>query len=167
VHAFLAALTPATSFARFFSGLGNPPEAMVRALVEPAPGRGAWLATLHSTPGVPGSHAGVVSAQGGQQAQSGQGGQGGQSAVVGHASWVRTGGDGEISVVVADAWQGLGLGSALVGAVLAELRRTAAGGLRIDVLASNRLVNAMIGRRWPGARPERDGTQLTYRVALS
>ena len=70
-------------------------------------------------------------------------------------------------MVVAQAWQGLGLGSALVGAVLAELRRTATGGLRIDVLASNRLVNAMIGRRWPGARPERDGTQLTYRVALS
>ena len=46
VRTLLAGLTPASSFARFFTGLANPPETMVRALVDPAPGRGAWLATV-------------------------------------------------------------------------------------------------------------------------
>ena len=69
-------------------------------------------------------------------------------------------------MVVAAEWQGRGVRRALVSAVLAELRATSTDALRLDVLASSRLVIAMIGRRWPGARPERDGTQLTYRVPL-
>ena len=69
-------------------------------------------------------------------------------------------------MVVADGSQGLGVGSALVAAVLAEVRRTSAQTLHLDVVASNRRVIAMIARRWPGARPERDGTQLTYRIPL-
>jgi GNAT superfamily N-acetyltransferase len=69
-------------------------------------------------------------------------------------------------VVVADDSQGMGLGRALVDRVLADLRRTPVDRLQLDVLASNRVVTAMIGRRWPGVRPDRDGTALTYLVPL-
>jgi GNAT superfamily N-acetyltransferase len=144
VRDFLRALSPASSFARFFSPVTQPPPAFVRALVDCGPTRGAWLATPaagHPCAGGPGP-------------------------VVGHASWVRTGGTGQISVVVADDSQGMGLGRALVDRVLADLRRTPVDRLQLDVLASNRVVTAMIGRRWPGVRPDRDGTALTYLVPL-
>jgi GNAT superfamily N-acetyltransferase len=108
--------------------------------VEPDPARGLWLATAACEP---------------------------TDAILGHASWVLAGdGDAEISVVVADASHGLGIGHDLVEAVLADVRATGAPMLRMDVLASNRRVIGMISRRWPGWPPERDGTQLTYRVPL-
>ena len=143
VSRFLGALSPESAFARFFSPLGKPSPALVRALVQTGPTRGAWLATVRSTA----QHTGP------QQ-------------VVGHASWATTGRTGEISVVVADEVQRTGLGRALVEQVLDDLRHTPVDRLAVDVLAANRVVIAMIGRRWPAARAVRDGTALTYLVQL-
>ena len=72
VRAFLAQLSPATSFARFFAGPGSLPESSVRQLVEPAPGRGAWLAII-TTSTAASTAAGAATC-----------------AVIGHASWVQT-----------------------------------------------------------------------------
>jgi len=143
VSRFLGALSPASAFARFFSPLGHPSPTLVRTLVQTGPTRGAWLAT---TPGGP-------QGTGAQQ-------------VVGHASWAATGRTAEISVVVADRVQRMGLGRALVQQLLQDLSRTPVDRLAMDVLATNRVVIAMIGRRWPAARPVRDGTALTYLVQL-
>lgn len=145
VRDLLRRLSPASAYARFFTGLGNPSDAMLRLLVRDEPNAGSWLAE---------SHVGAASC--------------GAPEVVGHASWTLDPcGVAEISVMVDDAWHSLGIGHDLVGQVLAAARARGARALRIDVLASNRRVIAMIGRRWPDARVERDGTELTYHVALA
>lgn len=144
VRDLLRRLSPASAYARFFTGLGEPSAAMLRLLVRDEPCAGSWLAESHVD----------AAACGGPE-------------VVGHASWtVDPAGVAEISVVVDDAWHSLGIGHDLVGRVLAAARAQGAVTLRLDVLASNRRVIGMIGRRWPGARAERDGTELTYSVAL-
>jgi GNAT superfamily N-acetyltransferase len=145
VRDLLRRLSPASAFARFFTGLGNPSDAMLRQLVRDEPHAGSWLAESHLDTG----------SCGGPQ-------------IVGHASWTLDPcGVAEISVMVDDAWHSLGIGHDLVERVLAAARSRGAVALRIDVLASNRRVTAMIGRRWPDARLERDGTELTYHVALA
>jgi GNAT superfamily N-acetyltransferase len=72
-----------------------------------------------------------------------------------------------LAVVVADEWRGRGVGSALVS----ELTRRAAwrgvGELVMDVLAENRHVLQMIGRRWPDARRVCSAGYVTITVALS
>jgi GNAT superfamily N-acetyltransferase len=71
--------------------------------------------------------------------------------VVGHAMSFRGDGATEIAVVVADEWQGHGIGSRLVGRLVA---RAAAGGadhVGMDVMGENRKVLSMIRRRWPDA----------------
>ena len=57
----------------------------------------------------------------------------------------------DIGVVVADAWQGRGLGSALVSALVAGAQARGVTSLVMDVLHANPRVLAMIKRRWPAA----------------
>jgi len=84
----------------------------------------------------------------------------GDGAIIGHAMAVdTTKPDGacttEIGVVVADAWQGRGIGSALVRTLTNRARGRGATTLVMDVLAENRPVLAMIARRWPDAHHQR------------
>ncbi len=92
--------------------------------------------------------------------------------IVGHAMAVdRTAGSGErmtdIGVVVADAWQGQGVGAALVRALLAGARARGAAWLTMDVLPGNQPVLAMIADHWAPARAERSADCLTFRVRVT
>ena len=92
--------------------------------------------------------------------------------IVGHAMAVdRTAGSGErmtdIGVVVADAWQGRGVGAALVRALLAGAQARGATWLTMDVLPGNQPVLAMIASHWAPARTERSADCLTVRVRLA
>jgi GNAT superfamily N-acetyltransferase len=63
--------------------------------------------------------------------------------LVGHASWGRDGDAAEIGIVVADPWQGLGIGRALLAATLAD----AAGGGLTDVRLHVHADNVDLARR--------------------
>ena len=79
--------------------------------------------------------------------------------VVGHvmAAYVPGPGPGgggplaHVGIVVADAWQGRGIGSALLDALAGVVRAHGASGLVMDVLRENARMLGMIARRWPTA----------------
>jgi GNAT superfamily N-acetyltransferase len=58
----------------------------------------------------------------------------------------------DVGVVVADAWQGQGVGSALVRALVTRAQTRGVTSMRMEVLHANHRVLAMIQRRW--AAPE-------------
>jgi acetyltransferase len=57
----------------------------------------------------------------------------------------------DIGVVVADAWQGRGVGSALVRELVTRAQARGVRSVTMDVLHANHTVLAMIERRWPAA----------------
>jgi GNAT superfamily N-acetyltransferase len=82
------------------------------------------------------------------------------AAILGHAmASDRTGPDGtrmtDIGVVVADAWQGQGVGSALVRALITRAQARGVTSVAMDVLHGNHQVHAMIAAHWPAARTGR------------
>jgi len=58
----------------------------------------------------------------------------------------------DIGVVVADAWQGQGVGSALVRALITSAQARGVTSVAMDVLPGNHKVLAMIKGHWPEAR---------------
>lgn len=72
----------------------------------------------------------------------------------------------EIGVVVADARQGEGVGSALVRALIERARGRGTRYIEMDVLAENSLVLAMVADHWPDARYERQAAYVTVRTSL-
>ena len=72
----------------------------------------------------------------------------------------------DIGVVVADAWQGRGLGSALVSALVAGAQARGVTSLAMDVLHANPRVLAMIRGRWPAADIGVSRDCVTVRVRL-
>ena len=73
----------------------------------------------------------------------------------------------EIGVVVADACQGHGVGSALVRALISRAEARGVTTLIMEVLPGNREVLAMITGHWPAARTRRGADSVTIEVGLS
>ncbi len=89
--------------------------------------------------------------------------------IIGHAMAVDQAGPhgartADVGVVVADAWQGLGVGSALMRALTAGARSRGVSSLTMDVLPGNHRMLALIARHWPTARVENSGGFVTFRV---
>jgi GNAT superfamily N-acetyltransferase len=72
----------------------------------------------------------------------------------------------EIGVVVADEWQGRGVGSALVRALIAAAQARGATILSMDVLPTNRRVLAMIGSHWPTASMDQSADSVVVKIRL-
>lgn len=72
----------------------------------------------------------------------------------------------EIGVVVADAWQGRGVGSALVRALIRRAQARGVTSLTMDVLPGNREVLAMINGHWAAACTHRGPDGVTLQAAL-
>jgi ribosomal protein S18 acetylase RimI-like enzyme len=92
-------------------------------------------------------------------------------AIIGHAMAAdRTISTGDrvadIGVVVADAWQGRGIGSALVRALVARAQARGVTSVVMDVLSGNRQVMAMIAGHWPTARTNRSPEYVTIGIEL-
>lgn len=91
-------------------------------------------------------------------------------AIAGHALAAdRVGPDGlttDFGVVVTDAWQGRGVGSALVRALIAGAAARGVTTMAMDVLPANHRVLAMIAGHWPSARLVRAGDSVTIRAPL-
>jgi len=122
IRRFLAGLSLRTQTLRFFAGVTRPGAGLVRTLIEVSERRDAQVAV----------HEGEI---------------------VGHAMSYRGGAaDVEIAVVVADRWQGYGLGRRLVDTLLWRAAACGATTVGMDVLGDNRRVLRMIHQLWPDAR---------------
>jgi ribosomal protein S18 acetylase RimI-like enzyme len=140
---FFAGLSLRTRFLRFFAPI-TPSLAMLRCLA-----------------GGPGHVDAVIATHGG--------------AIIGHAMAAdqtadQTGPDGgamtDIGVVVADAWQSQGVGSALVRALIARAQARGVTSIAMDVLPDNPQVLAMITSHWPAARTDHGADWVTVQVRL-
>ncbi|MGH2881856.1 MAG: GNAT family N-acetyltransferase, partial [Solirubrobacteraceae bacterium] len=92
----------------------------------------------------------------------------GTSSVVGHAAAYRTGPDqAEVAFVIADAWQGHGLGSIMLSRLAAAVREHGVRTLTAEVLPTNRAMLTVFARSphavemWPGA----DGVEVRITLA--
>ena len=72
----------------------------------------------------------------------------------------------DIGVVVDDAWQGRGVGSALMRALVTGAQARGVTTLEMDVLDGNRQVLAMITGHWPAARVDRNSDGFAIQVRL-
>ncbi len=72
----------------------------------------------------------------------------------------------DIGVVVADAWQGRGVGSALMRGPLARAQTRGVSSVTMDVLHDNRQVLAVITSHWPAARMGHCSDYRTIRIPL-
>jgi GNAT superfamily N-acetyltransferase len=115
----------------------------------------------------------------GQAGTAGQAGAAGQAdillathggVIIGHAMAADRAAAGEsvteIGVVVADAWQGQGVGSALMRALLRRAQARGVTSLSMDVLPDNQQVLAMIAGHWAAARRRHDADCVAIQVEL-
>lgn len=72
----------------------------------------------------------------------------------------------DIGVAVADAWQGMGVGSALMSVLADGAQARGVTSLIMDVLPGNYRMLALITRNWPAACVEHSGDFATFRVRL-
>src|SRR5258708_25153015 len=92
-------------------------------------------------------------------------------AIIGHAMAADRAGPGgdtmtDFGVVVADAWQGQGVGSALVRALIGRAQARGVTSVTMDVLHSNHQVLAMIASHWTAGRTDPSADCGTVRVQL-
>lgn len=72
----------------------------------------------------------------------------------------------DFGVVVADAWQGQGVGSSLVRALITRAQARGVTSVTMDVLPSNHRVLAMIASHWTTRRTDRSADCVTVYVPL-
>ena len=72
----------------------------------------------------------------------------------------------ELAVEVVDAWQGRGIGTRLVRAVLALGRAAGHTEVVADVLAENYPIQALLFAELPSLSWDEDGPELTFRAPL-
>jgi GNAT superfamily N-acetyltransferase len=72
----------------------------------------------------------------------------------------------DIGLVVDDAWQGRGVGAALMRALVTGAQARGVTTLEMDVLDGNRQVLAMITGHWPAARVDHNPDGFAIRVRL-
>ncbi|MDH2425487.1 GNAT family N-acetyltransferase [Sphaerisporangium sp. TRM90804] len=122
VTAFVAGLSPRSRTLRFFTGMPRVDRRTARALVAVDDRRDVLLAVD------------------------------GDSRVVGHAMGFLRDDTTEIAVVVADGWQGMGVGSRLVRTLLRRAAERGARNVGMDVMGENRRALQIIRHWWPDAR---------------
>jgi GNAT superfamily N-acetyltransferase len=138
---FVAGLSLRTRFLRFFTPASPLSSAVLRAMC----GAGGPTDVLVAT------HGGVI---------------------IGHAMAVDSVGPGgcrmtDIGVVIADRWQSQGVGSVIMGRLVARAAARGVSVLLMDVLPENRPMLAMISRRWADAQYQFGADSVTVRVCLS
>jgi acetyltransferase len=126
LRAFFSALSPAARRWRFHGAVNELPSAWIERLAHPDPLREAAVL-----------------------AEATEGDDGGEARPVGEARYVAEGaapGTRELAVVVADGWQGRGIGTALLHALEQAARRQGVQRLFGDVQRDNLAMLALAGR---------------------
>ena len=150
LRAFLTGLSLRTRYLRFFAGVLPVNPAFLGRMTGGLTPRGERVDAL------------VVIANGAEP---------GHEAVIGHGMATDTHDDAgravtELGVVVADAHQGQGAGSALIRALTTRARDRGASMIMMDVLAENREMLALIEHYFPVARYSRNGPYVCVYVQL-
>ena len=138
---FLTGLSVQTRQLRFFTGAPPATAAMLRILAGQRPDADALLATWNGV-------------------------------IIGHAMAADTAGSPgaaatDIGVVVTDAWQGRGVGSALMRALVSQAQARGVASLAMDVLHLNRQALRMILGHWPTADIGYSRDSLDIRIRLA
>jgi ribosomal protein S18 acetylase RimI-like enzyme len=161
IRSFITGLSPRTQYRRFFAGVSPPSSALLRGLVGAGNGADIVVATRR------------VAGRSGPDRSRPQCGQlDCGEPLIGHAMAAdRIASDGmrtvEIGLVVADASQRRGVGSALLRVLLARAFARGARTVVMEVLPGNKDVLAMIARRWPAACYERTADSVVVRARLA
>jgi L-amino acid N-acyltransferase YncA len=140
IRSFVAGLSPHTRLLRFFTPVSPPSSAVLRAMCG-ADGAADVLVATHN--GAVVAHAMAADAVGPEGCRA-----------------------ADIAVVVADDWQHRGVGSEILGRLVARAAARAVRVLVMDVLPENDRMLGMISRRWPGAAYEFAAGAVTVRVRL-
>lgn len=126
IRAFATGLSETTRYLRLFTPISPSSPSFLRVL----------------TGGIPGSDILVITDQ--------------QGTVVGHGIAVGITADGrpavDLGLVIADAWQGQGLGSVLLELLTRRASSRGAHALAVEVLPANSRMLALFSRYWPNAR---------------
>lgn len=92
----------------------------------------------------------------------------GRGEIVALAEYVRSGeGEAEFAIVVADDWQGQGLGARLIGALLEHAKRSGIERLAGVTHAGNRAMRLLARRLGFGLRPDEDPDLVRMELAVS
>jgi GNAT superfamily N-acetyltransferase len=140
IRSFVAGLSPRTRLLRFFTPVSPPSSAVLRAMCG-TDGAADVLVAAHD--GAVVAHAMAADAVGPEGCRA-----------------------ADIAVVVADDWQDRGIGSEILGRLVARAAARAVRVLVMDVLPENDRMLGMISRRWPGAAYMFDAGAVTVRVRL-
>jgi GNAT superfamily N-acetyltransferase len=155
---FFAGLSMQTRYLRFFAPI-TPTAVLLRLLIGGSPADRTGVATTDAIVAVVGGriigHAMAADRAAAQDPQDPQDPQGAQGARM-----------TDIGVVVADAWQGRGVGSALIRELLSRAQARGVTVLAMDVLLGNHRVLAMIASHWPAARIGRSHDFDTIHIRL-
>ena len=161
IRSFITGLSSRTQYRRFFAGVSPPSSALLRGLAGAGNGADIVVATRR------------VAGRSGPDRSRPQCGQPDcGEPLIGHAMAAdRIASDGmrtvEIGLVVADASQRRGVGSALLRVLLARAFARGARTVVMEVLPGNKDVLAMIARRWPAACYERTADSVVVRARLA
>lgn len=140
IREFVCGLSVRTQYFRFFTAVSPPSPGLLRALTG-GTGRADILV--------------VTDARG---------------AVVGHAMAVDAAQDGvlgsDIGLVIADSWQGQGLGTKLLAMLADRAARRGVTALVLDVLPDNARMLGIISRRWPDAGRKRNADSITFTATI-
>ena len=141
IRAFAAGLSAPTRYLRFFTAISPASPGLLRVL----------------TGGTPGSDILVITDQHG--------------AVVGHgmAADITAGGRPgvDLGLVIADAWQGQGLGTVLLELLARRAASRGARALAVEVLPGNSRMLALFSRHWPTARRTWNGDAIALSADLA
>jgi GNAT superfamily N-acetyltransferase len=148
---FFAGLSERTRYLRFFAPV-TPSPALLGLLSGHACGADRVDAVVATSGGVIIGHAMATDRAGPQNPEEPQDPQGARTT--------------DIGVVVADAWQGRGVGSALVRALISGAQARGVTSVAMDVLPGNYRVLAMIAGHWSAARIDRSPDYVTIDIRL-
>jgi GNAT superfamily N-acetyltransferase len=142
IRDFVTGLSVHSQYMRFFTAVAPPSPGLLRVLAGAGPGRSDILLVT-----------------------------GDCGAVIGHGMAVDVVQDGvlraDIGLVVADSWQGRGLGTRLLSLLSERAARRGVAALVLDVLPSNARMLGIIGRRWPDAGRTRTPDSILIEVSLA
>jgi GNAT superfamily N-acetyltransferase len=139
IREFVCGLSPLSQYFRFFASVAPPSTGLLRALCGET---GADILLITDDGGTIIGH--------------------GMAADVPAADGLAT----DIGLVIADRWQGSGLGTRLLDTLVSRAATRGVTQLVLDVLPANNRMLRIIGRRWPDAPRERTRDALVIRPAI-
>jgi GNAT superfamily N-acetyltransferase len=141
IREFVCGLSVQTQYFRFFTAVAPPSPGLLRALAGGGAGRSDILIAIDD-----------------------------DGAVIGHGMAVDADRAGvksaDIGLVVADRWQGLGLGTGLLGLLVDRAVARGVAALLLDVLPTNTRMLRIIERRWPAASRSRSADSIAIRAGI-